>query len=128
MRTGSAPMPLMPSAVASRLAGSTVRTSTRLSSAAAIARASAALTVVLPTPPLPQQMTTSSDAELAPEPARLLADTPAALGNSGGFLGAHASLLLSASATARVVVSPVRSTMNGTGTTGIGSLLRSSRA
>ena len=69
MRTGSAPMPLIPSAVASRLAGSTVRTRTRLSSAAAIARPSAALTVVLPTPPLPQQITTSSDASWRPSPA-----------------------------------------------------------
>ena len=63
----------------------------------------------------------------ASESGRLLANAPAPLRDTAGLGDAHASLPLSASATARVVVSPVRSTMNGIGTTGIGSLLRSWR-
>ena len=91
MRTGSAPMPLMPRAVASRRAGSTVSTRTRLSSAAAIAMPSAALTVVLPTPPLPAQITTSSDAEPAPEPGRLPCEHSGAARGRARPVRAHAS-------------------------------------
>ena len=60
MTTGSLPIPLIPSAVARRLAGSTVSTSTRLSSVVARAIASDALSVVLPTPPPPQHTTTEA--------------------------------------------------------------------
>ena len=65
--------------------------------------------------------------QAAAESGRVLANAPAPLGDVAALVRAHASLPLSASATARVVVSPVRSTMNGTGTTGIGSLPRSWR-
>src|ERR1019366_255866 len=57
--TGSAPIPVIPSALARRRAGSMVSTITRLSAVEAMAAAGAALPVVFPPPPLPQQMTTS---------------------------------------------------------------------
>src|ERR1035441_4505111 len=58
--TGSAPIPVIPSALARRRAGSMVSTITRLSAVEAMAAARAALTVVFPTPPLPQQIITST--------------------------------------------------------------------
>ena len=59
MRTSSFPMPLSPSASASRRAGSTVSTSTRPPSSTTAVAASAAAVVVLPTPPGPHAMTMS---------------------------------------------------------------------
>ena len=58
-RTSALPMPLSPSASASRLAGSTVSTSTRPPCSAAAMAATEAAVVVLPTPPGPQAMAIS---------------------------------------------------------------------
>ncbi|MCK4177667.1 hypothetical protein Acit_09420 [Aciditerrimonas ferrireducens] len=65
-RTASLPMPLTPSASASRRAGSTVSTSTRPPERTAAVAAAAAAVVVLPTPPGPQATTISFEASRPP--------------------------------------------------------------
>ena len=127
MRTGSAPMPLMPSAVASRLRGVDGEHQDAL-----VLRCRDRQPECRAHRGLADAAATGADhhferCQLVPEPGRFLANAPAAFGDACGHFRTHASLLLSASATARVVVRPVRSTMSGTGTTGIGSLLRSWR-
>ncbi len=109
MRTSSLPIPLRPSASASRRAGSTVSTSTRPPSSTTAFAASAAAVVVLPTPPGPQAMTmsfaASSWATVLAVPASLAAVTGRAPrpahGRPGGSCGRRSCVRRGRAATAR---------------------------